>query len=223
VGALVHRATRVDSLIAFLALAAPVVFLLLLSAKPYPGAVALKSSLCVLLALLAWRYDKRLLASGLIFSAIGDALLELDATSLFIPALASFLITHVIYSVMFFGAAKFQISRLPIWRMVLLILIPIFAVVYGSFLWPKLGALTLPVVAYIVAIVVMTVLSLRVPITTATIGAVLFLVSDSCIALDRFLYQADWIGPSIWINYAAAQLLIAYGMMGSTVARKAVK
>jgi uncharacterized membrane protein YhhN len=55
-----------------------------------------------------------------------------------------------------------------------------------------------------------------VPVTIVPIGAVLFLASDSLIALDKFLWQAQWLGLAIWITYAAAQLLIAYGLLSPT-------
>jgi uncharacterized membrane protein YhhN len=213
----VRPADRIDRTLAFLALAAPVLYLILLATKPYPGDVVLKTSMCVLLALLAWRRGKRLFAIALVFSALGDALLGIDGAGLFVPALASFLVTHLLYAVLFVGGAKLQISRLRVWRWALLLLVPLFAISYTVVLWPQLGGLALPVACYITAIVVMTVLSLRVPATVVPIGAVFFLASDSLIALDKFLWQAQWIGPAIWITYAAAQLLIAYGLLSAVV------
>jgi uncharacterized membrane protein YhhN len=204
---------RNDRALAFLALIAPIAYLLLLGVKPYPGDVILKTSLCALLALLAWRHEKRLLAVALLFSALGDALLDLNGAKLFVPALASFLITHLLYATMFLRVAKLRFARLQVWRLMLLVLVPLFAIAYTMVLWPKLGNLSLPVACYIAAIVAMTVFSLRVPVAIVPIGAGLFLISDSLIALEKFLWQAGWIGPTIWITYAAAQLLIAYGMV----------
>jgi len=209
----VRPADRIDRTLAILAFVAPVVYLLLLPTKPYPGDVFLKMSMCVLLALLAWRRSKYILAVALIFSAVGDALLGVDAAHLFVPALASFLVTHLLYAVLFMMAAKLLLARLSPWRLLLLAVVPLFAVAYAVVLWPKLGTLALPVTCYIVAIVAMTVLSLRVPVTIVPIGAVLFLASDSLIALDKFLWQAPWVGAAIWITYAAAQLSIAYGLL----------
>jgi uncharacterized membrane protein YhhN len=42
------------------------------------------------------------------------------------------------------------------------------------------------------------------------------MVSDSLIALEKFLWQAAWVGPLVWITYALAQLLITRGMLTST-------
>jgi uncharacterized membrane protein YhhN len=45
----------------------------------------------------------------------------------------------------------------------------------------------------------------------ARIGAVMFMLSDSLIAADRFA-GADSLPGSVWITYAAAQIMIAWGM-----------
>jgi uncharacterized membrane protein YhhN len=66
---------------------------------------------------------------------------------------------------------------------------------------------------YIAAIVVMAMLSLRVRAIEVPVGAILFMVSDSLISLEKFLWQAAWIGPLVWITYALAQLLITRGML----------
>jgi uncharacterized membrane protein YhhN len=95
-------------------------------------------------------------------------------------------------------------------------IIPTFAVAYSVALWPNLGALAIPVLLYIAAIVVMAMLSLHVRMIEVSLGAVLFMVSDSLIALEKFLWQAAWVGPLVWITYALAQLLIARGMLRLT-------
>jgi uncharacterized membrane protein YhhN len=211
----VRPADRIDRTLAILALVAPVLYLLLLAAKPYPGDIVLKTSLCVLLALLAWRRQKYILTVALLFSAIGDALLGIGAR-LFVPALASFLITHLLYVALFLMAAKLRFARLSPWRMALLAAVPLFAAAYTFVLWPHLGNLALPVTCYIAAIVAMAVLSLRVPVTIVPIGAVLFVTSDSLISLEKFMWHAQWLGAAVWITYAAAQLLIAYGLLSPT-------
>jgi uncharacterized membrane protein YhhN len=63
---------------------------------------------------------------------------------------------------------------------------------------------------------VMAMLSLRSRTIEVPLGAVLFMVSDSLIALEKFLWQAAWVGPLVWITYALAQLLITRGMLTSS-------
>jgi len=76
--------------------------------------------------------------------------------------------------------------------------------------------LAIPVILYIAAIVAMAMLSLRVRAIEVPLGAALFMVSDSLISLGKFLWQAGWIGPLVWITYALAQLLITRGMLTTT-------
>jgi uncharacterized membrane protein YhhN len=169
-----------------------------------------------LLAIVALRGKLQLFALALLFSAAGDALLAYDGERLFVPGLASFLTTHVLYAVVFVLAAKGATAPLSAGRRVMLAIIPTFAAAYGAVLWPNLGTLAIPVILYIAAIVVMAMLSLRVRAIEVPLGAVLFMISDSLIALEKFLWQAEWVGPLVWITYALAQLLITRGVLATT-------
>jgi uncharacterized membrane protein YhhN len=206
-------AHRIDRFIAGLALAAPLAYLLLLSARPWPGDVVLKTSMCVLLAMLAWRARARLLTFALLASAAGDAFLAIDGERLFVPGLASFLLTHLMYAVIFVQSSRTSRASLTGWRGVALVVIPVFAVLFTAVLYPKLGGFAAPVVLYMLAIITMTVLSLRLNTWMVALGATLFVISDSLLALDKFLWSAPWIGPAIWVTYALAQLLIVFGLL----------
>jgi len=210
----VARSTSVEAWLLWLAAAVALAYLVL--PRPYPGDVALKTSMCVLLAIAAFRANLKLFALALLFSAAGDAFLAYDGQRLFVPGLASFLATHVLYAIVFVLATKGAVAPMSAGRKVMLAVIPTFAIAYSVVLWPNLGALAIPVVLYIAAIVVMAMLSLRVRTIEVPIGAVLFMVSDSLISLEKFLWQAAWVGPLVWITYALAQLLITRGMLTST-------
>src|SRR5688572_7023352 len=211
---LATRSTSVE--IWILRVAAAVALAYLLLQRPYAGDVALKTSMCVLLAIAAFRGKLKLFALALLFSAAGDAFLAYDGERLFVPGLASFLVTHVLYAAVFVLAAKGAVTPLSVGRKVMFAVIPTFAVAYSAVLWPNLGALAIPVVLYIAAIVAMAMLSLRVRAIEVPLGAVLFMVSDSLISLEKFLWQAAWVGPLVWITYALAQLMITRGMLTST-------
>jgi uncharacterized membrane protein YhhN len=205
------RSTSVEVWILWVAAAVALAYLVL--QRPYAGDVALKTSMCVLLAVVAFRGKLQLFALALLFSAAGDAFLAYDGERLFIPGLASFLVTHVLYAVVFVLATKGATTPMSAGRKMMLVAIPAFAVAYGVVLWPNLSALAIPVMLYIAAIVVMAMLSLRVRAIEVPVGAILFMVSDSLISLEKFLWQAAWIGPLVWITYALAQLLITRGML----------
>ena len=211
------RSSSVEAWILWIAAAVALAYLLL--PRPYPGDVALKTSMCVLLAIVAFRGGLKLFALALLFSAAGDALLAYDGQRLFVPGLASFLVTHILYAVVFVLATKGTPRPMTAARKAMLAVIPTFAVVYGAVLWPHLGELAIPVILYIAAIVVMAMLSLRVRAIEVPVGAVLFMASDSLISLGKFLWQAPWVGPLVWITYALAQLLITRGMLTTNEAR----
>ncbi len=213
-----HLTTRSNSVEAWLLwVAAAVALAYLLLQRPYAGDVALKTSMCVLLAIAAFRSNMKLFALALLFSAAGDAFLAYDGERLFVPGLASFLVTHVLYAIVFVLATKDTATTpMSAGRKVTFAVIPTFAVAYSAVLWPNLGALAIPVMVYIAAIVVMAMLSLRVRPIEVPLGAMLFMVSDSLIALEKFMWQAAWVGPLVWITYALAQLLITRGMLTST-------
>ena len=194
-------------------IAAAVAVAYLVLPRPYAGDVVLKTSMCVLLAIVAVRAGLKLFALALLFSAAGDAFLGYDGQRFFVPGLASFLATHVLYAVVFVLATKGAAASMSAGRKVTLVVIPTFAAVYSAVLWPHLGALAVPVVLYIAAIVVMAMLSLRVRAIEVPFGAVLFMISDSLISLEKFLWQAAWVGPLVWITYALAQLMITRGML----------
>ena len=212
--------TLVEGWLLWVAAAVALAYLVL--PRPYPGDVALKTSMCVLLAIAAFRGQLKLLALALLFSAAGDAFLAYDGKRLFVPGLASFLVTHVLYAIVFVLATRGAALPLSAGRKVMLVVVPTFAVAYSAVLWPNLGALALPVIVYIAAIVVMAMLSLRVRAIEVPLGAVLFMVSDSLISLEKFLWQAAWVGPTVWITYALAQLMITRGMLKSTLSNRQV-
>src|SRR5688572_30168306 len=214
---LAARNTFVEVWILWIAAAVALAYLVL--QRPYAGDVALKTSMCVLLAIAAFRGKLKLFALALLFSAAGDAFLAYATERLFLPSLASFLVTHLLYAAVFVLAAKGAATPMSAGRKVMFAVIPTFAVAYSAVLWPKLGALAIPVTVYIAAIVVMAMLSLRFRGIEVPLGAVLFMVSDSLIALEKFLWQAAWVGPLVWITYALAQLLITRGMLVSSRSR----
>jgi uncharacterized membrane protein YhhN len=209
------RAVRFARALAALSVAAAIAYLLLLGLRPYPGDVVLKTSMCVLLAALAWREGERMLCLALLFSAAGDAFLGLDGERLFVPGLASFLVAHVLYAALFVRRARGAPAVSTPLRILAAIVIPAFAVSFAIVLWPKLGGLRIPVGLYMIAIVTMALTSLRISGWLVATGAALFVASDSLIALGKFLWDAPWIGPAIWITYALAQLAIVHGMLRS--------
>jgi len=79
---LATRSTALEVLILWVAAAVALTYLVL--QRPYAGDVALKMSMCVLLAIAAFRGKLKLFALALLFSAAGDAFLAYDGERLFV-------------------------------------------------------------------------------------------------------------------------------------------
>jgi uncharacterized membrane protein YhhN len=152
---------------------------------------------------------KTLILAGLLCSLLGDVALMFPE-KWFTAGLASFLAAHVFYILAFKPGPGRPIS------MGMFVPFLIFGSLMFRILAPSLGRLKLPVFVYIAAITAMAGLAAGrfvdgggTRLLLAFAGAVLFLVSDSVLAYDRF---AKKIGPAQAIilgTYFPAQLLIA--------------
>ena len=147
--------------------------------------------------------------AGLLFSLAGDVLLMLPVDR-FIQGLISFFVAHLFY----IAALTFESGQdIP-----LPILLPF--VMYGililRWLWPELGKMRLPVLAYMLIISMMgwaaagRWFGTRQPGSLfALLGAILFIISDSVLAVDRFKAHFRSAQAYILSTYFIAQWLIA--------------
>ena len=158
-------------------------------------------------------FYKCMIIAGLVFSLAGDVFLMLPADR-FVAGLVAFLIAHLFYI-----AAFMPETGTLIWRP----LIPLvtYGIVIYIILSPCLGKLKLPVLLYIAVILTMAWLAWERWIHTresgallAGIGAFLFVISDTILAVNRF---RGAFRPARMLNlttYFAAQCLIA-GSVGT--------
>jgi uncharacterized membrane protein YhhN len=146
---------------------------------------------------------------GLVCSLAGDVFLMLPSDR-FVAGLVSFLIAHLFYITAFTSRTGFGFS----WRS----LAPF--VIYGIFIFsilsPHLGQMKLPVLVYMVVILVMAWQAWewwnqtgQSQALLAFLGAVLFLISDSTLAVNRFRGGYKSAQALILSTYFAAQWLIA--------------
>lgn len=157
------------------------------------------------------RFDA-LLIGALVFSLAGDVFLMLPG-NYFIPGLAAFLVAHVFYIALFRqGQAWFPSRR------ALLAVLAVGAVMY-AIIW---GGLTDPVLkiavaAYVAVISLMAsqaigraVVLKQVAARRVALGTCIFMVSDSLIAINKFIVPLEL--ASLWIlaTYYAAQVLIMH-------------
>jgi uncharacterized membrane protein YhhN len=176
---------------------------------PVPIEAAWKAAGILLFAAYAFSRGAKIAGAALIFSAAGDAALALEPPS-FVAGMALFGIAHILYLAAFaarIGRDGFNRAR-PAFAAFIL------AASIAMLFWflPDMGALTVPGLLYqaiITAMVVAAVLS-RAPIL-ARLGAVIFMLSDTLIALG--LYKEMAVVPgSVWVLYAAAQFMLAKGL-----------
>jgi uncharacterized membrane protein YhhN len=150
-----------------------------------------------------------LILLGLLASLAGDVLLMLPDPSRFIYGLASFLIAHLFY----IAAFTVEGGKAPIGYIVPFAL-------YGAVmlwaLWPHLGSMKRPVMAYVGVILIMAWQAANRWIDArldgsllSMIGAYLFVMSDSVLAVERF--RGSWRSAPFWVlsTYFVAQWLIA--------------
>lgn len=167
------------------------------------------------------KYIKFLLIIALLFSWTGDILLVDDDQMSFIAGLASFLLAHIAYILLFTRIVKNTSSN----KRLLLISTGgmfIYTFLLVLFLWKRIEGLRLPVVAYalILSLMFITALQLKAvrrlskKISSNIIaGASLFVVSDSILAIERFYFQQQLLQVIVMITYAAAQLFLARGIV----------
>jgi uncharacterized membrane protein YhhN len=183
--------------------------------QPYPGSAAVKGLSIATLAWLAWSAGVRPLALGLAASSLGDVLLDIRSINLFIPGLILFLVAHLVYASMFLRAWQYP---LRIWERQRILVggVILYSLCFAIWLAPGLGALAIPVTLYICAITAMVVTSVVADVAPRVIaGAVLFLVSDSLLAIAKFKGTFALRDYAVWGTYYLAQYCIATGVLRS--------
>ena len=165
--------------------------------------------------------NKKLLLIGLFFSWLGDMfLLFEDKNALFfIFGLASFLTTHIFYIIYFLRIASPNISLLKK-QPILIALFLGYGITLVWQLYPTLGHLKLPVMVYAAVICTMLLCSLHIFLKVNRksaiyflLGASVFVVSDSLLAINKFYQPFAYAGILIMLTYCAAQFFIVKGFI----------
>jgi len=157
---------------------------------------------------------------GMFFSFVGDVLLMFNGANFFMFGLLAFLLAHVVYIKVTVGflpgdlTVKMISSAFP------------FVVFFGVLMYliyPNLGEMLIPVVVYGITISTfgsVALLNYRSEKSTENlwlfIGAVIFILSDSLIALNKFYKPNEIYGVAIIINYILAQFLICKALIVKT-------
>jgi uncharacterized membrane protein YhhN len=165
---------------------------------------------------------KKILLTALTFSWIGDIILLFsDKGELyFIYGLVAFLISHLIYIVLF---SKQQNTRAnnnkAVFWMGILAILTYFVFMIDT-LFPKLGPLKIPVLIYAIVITTMLFFAFKGSLKWAIpannyilIGAIVFVSSDSILAFNKFYAPIAHASFYIMVTYCLAQYLIVSGVL----------
>lgn len=159
-----------------------------------------------------WSKKNLLIAIGL--SALGDVALTLPLRLQLELGLGFFVLAHCAYSILFVRtiASADKPLWLPLWRSSLFIVLPLISAGVFYSLYPYLGPMFLPVCLYILVLTAMSLTAVLIS-SMVTLGAMIFMLSDSLIAWSEFVYPNFNAAASIMITYYLAQWLIVYGFV----------
>lgn len=161
---------------------------------------------------------KKWIAAALVFSIAGDTLLMFANTNelFFILGLCAFLVAHLFY-IYTFHEIRTQRQIMGKWYVAIIVAIYYFLII--NLLLPYLGGLKYPVIVYglvisFMLLVAMHLYDLKDNLTARYLltGAILFVVSDSVLAINKFYQPYPWGGWAIMVTYVLAQWLLVKGL-----------
>ena len=160
---------------------------------------------------------KKWIVFALLFSWGGDVLLMFQAKReiFFLPGLSSFLLAHIFYILFFHQVRGREKIKSNPWFLVMVV---IYYAALISWLSPYLGEMKIPVRIYGIVISFMFMLAMHMLFIKnksagkwMMMGALLFVISDSVLAINKFYQPFETAGILIMMTYGLAQLFIVEG------------
>jgi uncharacterized membrane protein YhhN len=155
--------------------------------------------------------------AALFFSWVGDVLLMFAGTNerFFLFGLASFLVAHLCYITYF---RRVWATEGILLKPVLLAAVTAYYVILILVLFGHLGNMKIPVLVYGLVISMMLLLALHVWFIAnrtagywMTAGALMFVLSDSILAINKFYQPFAMAGVFIMLTYGLAQFMLVKG------------
>ena len=180
----------------------------------------------ILMPLLTWYYLirtnqapawKHRVTTALLFSWIGDIALMFEEKDpmFFLVGLSSFLIAHLWY-ISFFHKIRIKEKLRSRWPLMILV-VAYYCLLLGL-LYPHLGDMKIAVPVYGLVISFMLLLALHLAFISnkragmlMMMGAILFVISDSILAINKFYQPFDLAGLLIMLTYGLAQICLVLG------------
>jgi uncharacterized membrane protein YhhN len=169
---------------------------------------------------------KRFVLLALFFSWLGDIFLifQKDDNPFFILGLGSFLIAQIFYIIFFHKVKTLENIKSRIWPLVIVV-IYYFLLIY--LLSPYLGDMRVPVRVYGAVISLMLMVAIHMSFLKnrkagllLAFGALLFVISDSILAIDKFYQALGAAGFLVMITYVAAQFILVEGAARHILGRR---
>lgn len=156
--------------------------------------------------------DKIMLVS-LIFSCLGDTFLMFQGKNqqFFLLGLGSFLVAQISYTFIFHKGSKAQyLKRIPFLIYTIVLVETLIHEIPKDF--------KIPIYVYSLAITLMGIKAMERQTNQKSyrfvlIGAILFIISDSLIAINKFAFPIPLSGLWVMATYIAAQYLIVEGVL----------
>jgi uncharacterized membrane protein YhhN len=195
-------------------------------AATWPGLIA-KALIIPVLFILYLRLIKgyittfhRMILSALVFSWLGDITLQLQERNdmFFMIGLSCFLLAQVMYLIAFFSTKGENVLVLK--KFYLIVPVILYGVILIYILYDGLGDMKIPVIIYAAVILTMLTSALnrekkvnKQSYILVLVGAILFVFSDSLIAINKFGYPFILSRIAIMTTYITAQYLIVIGCL----------
>jgi len=177
-------------------------------------------SLIVYFLSATWKFENglmKIIARALTFSWLGDVVLMFESfnKNIFLIGLVSFLFAHLIY-INFFSIVRAGEKIKLKTGLILLVVVYYSGLIF--LLFNDLHEMKIPVLGYGIVISVMFLLALHMLFIKnkeagkmMMLGALLFVASDSILAINKFYESFEFAGIAIMLTYGIAQLLITLG------------
>lgn len=133
-----------------------------------------------------------------------------ERDGLFIQALLAFLVNQLA-----FAAAFTRLSSAKPWLLWRMLPVTLYCLVLALWLVPAAGAYQLPVAIYLLCLFVMAIMACRVEqqVGLLWLGAMLFVIADSLIGVNKFAQPFPYAIPVIVTCYFTGQSMIALGLL----------
>ncbi len=159
---------------------------------------------------------RMLLTLALLFSSLGDIFLAVRSGNYFVFGLVSFLVAHLFFITLWIRHWDTPLQTSGKQKLLVVTLLVFLAVMLWWML--PIPGLSIPVAIYMCVLTTMVITAALADFKSnwVVMGAILFLLSDSIIALSTFkdVVGGRLAGLLIWSTYYLAQYLMTFGFLG---------